>query len=155
MKIQFLFFGLFSFFLFSQQSIYDLSMTSYDVKYDVEDNVIFFNHSWSQSWGNGWDGDKYDKPHNQNLAISAYHLSGNRLIMQSNNFEILSVVPLNFLGSWSLDYSNNDSTVIINYPSFSQHIDFFEVFHFRVLLMKRYCYCYVAHGMAHSHNQRR
>tara|TARA_B110001452_G_scaffold262905_1_gene263546 strand:+ start:2010 stop:2528 length:519 start_codon:yes stop_codon:yes gene_type:complete len=159
MKNLYLFFGLLSFSLFSQHSIYDLSVSSYsnlsvssyNVMYDVEDNLIFFNGSWSQSWGDGWNGDKDDKPYNQNLAMSAYHLSGNRLILQSNNFEILNVIPLNFLGTWSLEYFNNGRNVIISYPSFSQHIDFFEVFNLRVVLLKRSCYCSVAYGLAHSH----
>ena len=121
-----------------------------NIKYDVEDNVIFYKSEWSQSWDY-----ERKRPRNQDIAISAYHINGAYIIVQSNNYKLRNIRPVGFYGKYKITYSSNRKKAVIYYPQLAYHIDHAELFKFNISLMrsrfKPFCRCRTFKHLKHRH----
>jgi len=122
----------------------------FNVQYDVEDNVIFHKNRWSQSWDY-----ERKRPKNQDLAISAYHIAGDYMIVQSNNYRLRNIIPVGFYGLTRITYSRDRKKAIIQYVKLGYHIDHSGLFKFNISLMrsrfKPFCRCRTFKHLKHRH----
>ena len=124
----------------------------FNVQYDVEDNVIFYKNTWSQSWDY-----EHNRPKNQDLAISAYHINGDYIIIQSNNYRLRNIRPVDFYGLTPITYSRDRKKAIIQYLRLGYHIDHSGIFKFNISLMrirKKGRCCRIFNRLNHRHVQK-
>ncbi len=108
----------------------------FNVIYDVQDNLVKLNDVNYVSWNI-----ENDIPGNPILGLKVSDIG---ITLQSENYVISKITPINFSGRYNIEYSNDNTKAFIRYPNINEHITFDDYFYLKVKLKKTpnpYCKC--------------